>query len=467
MNYFKRLFVIPYLVLFFGCVSPTGAFSFTIGEERQVGEKLLYAVRSHFELLDEPDIHQYLATLGKEVLDVAGVQFYDYHFFVIKNKEFNAFAAPSGLIFFHTGLIETMESEDELLSVLAHEIGHIVKRHISSKIDKGTKISIATMGLILASLALGGGVATQALFAGSIAAGQSANLHFSRLDEEEADLLAFGWMKAMRRDPRGQEKMLQTMRQLARYRSAIVPQYLLTHPNPEARLDYVQSLIASQKDEIQDFPEEENFDFLRFKFRVMSLTKENEYLRGYFSSILSSQKSSKQSIMMAKYGMALLERAENNFAGSLELMQEVISYFPDKNILNIDKGVIEYESGDVEMAYKTLLMAYDNDRTNVYATFSLAKVAYQLGMIDKAELLFKSVMYEIPEFPSLYYELGKLSSAKGNVHVANYYLGKYHLYQGKLKVARDTLTALQQADIDEELKREIKSDLELIDRLEK
>jgi predicted Zn-dependent protease len=208
-------------------------------------------VRSRFEVLDEPDLKQYLRGLGKEVIDTAGVQFFNYHFYVIEDKEFNAFAAPSGLIFFHSGLIEKMESENELVSVLAHEIGHIAKRHISSRIKKGTQISAATMGLVLASIALGGGVASQALLAGSLAAGQSASLYYSRLDEEEADLLAYDWMKELNRNPEGQVNMLKTMRRVARYRSGMVPQYLLTHPNPEARLDYVQNLVANDKAEIE------------------------------------------------------------------------------------------------------------------------------------------------------------------------------------------------------------------------
>ena len=468
MKVFLNYIIISYLVVSFSCFSSTKAFSFSIGEEREVGEKLLYTVRASFEVLDDPDLHQYLERLGREVLDIVGLQFFDYHFYVIKNKDFNAFAAPSGLIFFHTGLIETMYSEDELVSVLAHEIGHVVKRHISSKISKGKKINIATIALVLAALALGGGAASEALLAGSMAAGQSASLHFSRLDEEEADLLAYGWMKELKRNPEGQEKMLQTMRQIARYRSGMVPQYLLTHPNPEARLDYVQSLIASEKDEIAGFDDNDDFEFLRFKYRILSQVKDGFYLRAYYSSILSSNKSSEMNVIMAKYGMAQLDRVENNHASSLKLLNEVIDYYGAKNILNVDKGIIEFESGAEGIAYKTLTIAYDNDRNNMYATFSLARVCFSLGMIEKAENLYKTVMFEIPEFSKVYYELGRLSAAKAAPGETSYYLGKYYLYEGKLKRSRDSLKdAVDQNDTPEELKLDAKRSLDLIERLEK
>lgn len=468
INIFTRFLLIPYLILCFSLLSTSSVFAFTVGEEREVGEKLLYAVRSSFEVLDEPDLHQYIDKLGKEVIDAAGVQFFDYYFFIIKNKEYNAFAAPSGLIFFHSGLIEAMDSEDELVSVLAHEIGHVVKRHIASRLAKGKKVTLTTLALVLASLALGGGAATEALFTGAIAAGQSANLHFSRRDEEEADLLAYGWMKKLHRSPHGQEKMLQTMRQIARYRSVKVPQYLLTHPNPEARLDYVQSLIASEKEEIESLKESDNFEFIRFKYRIMCQVKESIYLRGYFSSIIASNKTSEQDKIMAKYGYAQLERKDNNYVHSRELMDEVLDYYGDKNILYVDKGIIEYESGNVGKSYITLSKAYDSDRSNMYAAFALAKVCFNLGMIEKAENLFKSVMYEMPEFSRVYYELGRLSARNGNSGNTSYYLGKYYLNEGRLGISGEHLTTATKSDnTSEELKLDAKRSLDLIERIKK
>ena len=90
------------------------AFAFSVGEEKEVGEQLLTMVRKGFTLIDEPDVIQYINELGQGTLAVAGSQYFDYHFFVIKNKELNAFAAPSGLIFFHSGLVESLDSEEEL-----------------------------------------------------------------------------------------------------------------------------------------------------------------------------------------------------------------------------------------------------------------------------------------------------------------------------------------------------------------
>ena len=129
----KRLLYLPLIVSMIVSGSLQPALGFTVGEEKELGEKLLYTVRASFPLLDDPDLHQYINHIGHEVLDVAGIQFFDYHFYIVESSQFNAFAAPSGLIFFYSKLIESMNSEDELISVMAHEVGHVVRRHLSSR----------------------------------------------------------------------------------------------------------------------------------------------------------------------------------------------------------------------------------------------------------------------------------------------------------------------------------------------
>jgi len=162
------VFIIATLMQSFYRVRPVGAFS--VGDEKKVGEQLITMVRRGFNLIDEPDIIQYINELGRSTLDVAGPQYFDYHFFIIDNKELNAFAAPSGLIFFHSGLIESLENEGELVGVVAHEIGHVVSRHLAGRMEKSTIISAATTLGVLLGIALGAGALSQALISGSVAA---------------------------------------------------------------------------------------------------------------------------------------------------------------------------------------------------------------------------------------------------------------------------------------------------------
>jgi predicted Zn-dependent protease len=442
--------------------------AFTIGDEREVGEKLLYSVRSAFDLVDDPDITQYITGLGRSVLGVAGIQYFDYHFFVINNKEFNAFAAPSGLIFFHSGLIEVMNSEDEMVSVLAHEIGHIVKRHLASRMEKGKYTTIGSLGLALAALAFGG-AATPVLLTGALATGQSFALHFSRQDEEEADLLAYDWLKKLDRNPEGQVKMLESMRRIARYRSEQPPQYLLTHPNPEERLHYIESLLDTDtKAPLKAVEATDNFEFFRFKYRILAQVKESRDLKTALSSIIADSRASEFNKVMAQFGLSQVARYENDNTRSLALLDKVIRYFPDKNILRVDRGSIEFAAGQFGEAEKTLRQALAVDGLDMYATFILAKLLYRTGRTSEAEKYFQRVSYELPEYSKVYFELGQIAADQQLTGNSSFYLGKYNLYEGKLEQAEQNLkNALRSDSLAEKLKVECKELLEKIKRLRK
>jgi predicted Zn-dependent protease len=428
--------VLAFSLLHLSCARP--AVAFTVGEEREVGETLLLQVRLAFSLFDDPDISQYINELGAEVLQTAGAQYFNYHFFVIKDKEFNAFAAPSGLIFFHSGLIQTMQGEDELISVMAHEVGHVISRHIASRMDKGMKVGIGALALALAGLALGGGAGGQALVTGSMAASQALNLHFSRQDEEEADLLSYGWMKKMGRDPAAMEKMLQTMRRITRYRMGEVPPYLLTHPDPEARLGYIQSLIATEKAPLtKGHQQTDNFAFLRVKYRILSQVEDDGQFRDFLVTKIADPQATPWEKNMAKYGLSQVEREANNFERSQALLREVIAAFPDKSILLVDLGRLELAMGHKDQALELTLKASRQNPADLWAVYQLAKIYLELGNTKEAEVNLFTVAREMPEYSKVYFELGKLRSTQGKEGEASYYLGKYDLYEGRIKLAKE------------------------------
>lgn len=434
-----------------------------------MSEALLYTVRAQFPLLDSPDISQYINDLGYEVLAVAGPQYFDYHFFVVHSDQFNAFAAPGGLVFFYTGLIQTMKTEDELLSVLAHEIGHVVSRHIAQRIDKGGKISAITTGLALASLALGNAALAQGLFAGSMAAGQALNLHYSRLDEEQADRLSFEWMQDMRRNPIAMEGMLRTMRRITRYRSGKLPQYLLTHPNPEARLSYVESLVEiDEKQAVVDFYRKtDNFRFLRFKYRVMFQSMDFEQVRIACTNIVSTSKDPEQQIM-AQYGLALLAMEEHNFVRAAELLEKVRQKYPGQDILEVDTAVLQMEAGEMDNGISLLQHAVKRDPTDMYATFELAKAYSKQKQYIEAENLLEKVAQAMPEYSQLYYEIARVKAEQEQETESRFYLGKYSLYEGRIKQAKQYLgRSAKDKALPESLRNEATAILERLKKLEK
>lgn len=465
---FKNLFCALVALYFFAVQSVLPAYCFNIGEEREVGEKLLYSVRSSFNLIDDPDITEYITSIGQSVIDVAGIQYFDYHFFVIDSKEFNAFAAPSGLIFFYSGLIESMNSEDEFVSVIAHEIGHIVKRHLASRLEKSKYSSMTTLGLAIAAIAFGG-AAAPALLTGALATGQSITLHFSRQNEEEADLLAYGWMKKLDRDTDGQTRMLKSMRRIARYRSDVLPQYLLTHPNPEARLDTIESLIEVDKNKYNpDLTAIDDFDFLRFKYRVLAQSTTSVSFKARMASILANDKSPELQRDMANFGMAQIARTENNFDHARSLLKQLIEKYPQKANLIVDKGVLEYEAGKYELSERLLRGAINKNRNDMYAIYTLGLLLQRTERLVGAIKQFKIVERQLPQYANVYFDLGRIYSNQKKGGLAQLYLGKYNLYEGKLELARHNfIAAIRDKSLKEKEKEDAGNLLELIEKLKK
>ena len=263
--------------------------------------------------------------------------------------------------------------------------------------------------------------------------------------------------------------MLESMRRIARYRSEKPPQYLLTHPNPEERLNYIESLIDMDREHLQETTQAaDNFAFLRFKYRILAQVKESRDLRVSLANIIADSRSDVLQKMMAQYGLSQIAKYENDYNKSLALLDKVIESFPDKNILKVDRGTILFAAGHFEEAEKTLRTALAVDGSDMYATFTLAKLLYRTGRLSEAEKYFQMVKYELPEYSQIYFELGQIASDNKLVGNANFYLGKYYLYEGKLDLAEGNLrNALRQGALPAEMKVESKELLEKIKMLTK
>jgi predicted Zn-dependent protease len=445
--------------------SPPSAQAFTIGEEREVGEKLLSIIRKEFTLLDDPDLTEYVTNLGRQTLQLAGPQFFDYHFFIIDNKEFNAFAAPSGLIFFHSGLIELCDTEGELVSVLAHEIGHAASRHIADRISKSGKLNATTTALMLAGLLLGQGALSQAVVTGAMAGGLTANLKFSREDEEEADRLSYKWMQEQKRDPADMVNMLKKMRRVSRYHRKQVPTYLLTHPEPESRIGYIEDII--QQDQDKKIRPQDEFAYQRFKYRVQSLSRETQSILPILKN-KAEEPGILESDPMVFFGLSQAYLANRDYQKAEEALKKVIARFPDKDILKTDLGRIKFEGGETKAALEIFQEINRANPDEAYNTYYLAKALQQAGEPAQAVLLYENLTGRLPTYAKLYQEIGKIRAILGNTSLGHYNLGLYNFYEGSSRSARYHLDqALKDLPEEDPLFSKIKELKSKIDRIEK
>lgn len=423
---------------------------------------MLAVIRREFRLVDELDVSQYVNELGDSVLEEAGSQYFDYHFYVINSREFNAFATPSGLIFFNSGIINTMENEGEFVSVLAHECGHVMSRHIAGRIEKSKQINAITLAAMLAGIAIGGGALSQAAMTGGMAAGQAMNLEFTRHDEEEADRIGFNLMRAQHRDPNDMVSMLNTMYKSSKIRMGNIPQYLLTHPKPELRKSYVQDLIHIQGR--GDIKEYDQFPFHRMQKRVDALTIEPQKLLGRYRKAMRSAGSEYEK-MIVTYGLALVDLTMGNYNKAVEKLGDIIKFFPHEPVLLTDLGRVYLHWGRLETALGYLEEARTKQPESWYSAFFLGKALQQSGNDDRAETLYKQVIAHTADYPKAYFQLAEIAAKRGNQALSHLYLGKNFYFEGNFQTSRFHFKKALEVATDKE-KEEIEMMLGKIKKIE-
>ena len=214
-------------------------------QERKLGEGIMAQIRSNSAYLDDPEVADYLNTLGYGLVanspDPAG----PFEFFVISDGSINAFALPGGFIGVHAGLLLTAQSESEVASVLAHEIAHVTQRHIARLIAAQQRDGLASMAAL--AVAILAARSNSQISAAAIAAAQAgaiqSQLNFTREHEREADRIGLQIMEKSGFDVHAMPVFFDRLQKATRVYENGAPSYLRTHPLTFERIADIQSRI--------------------------------------------------------------------------------------------------------------------------------------------------------------------------------------------------------------------------------
>lgn len=124
--------------------------------ESTTGNTFSDSIKSSSAMVSNTQQLEYINDIGQRLAKLMGRDEFTYEFNIIEDPTPNAFALPGGKIFFHTGMLQLMDSEAELAGVLAHEIAHSVLSHGYKNIaDATTTDAVAKLGSGLLSGVLG------------------------------------------------------------------------------------------------------------------------------------------------------------------------------------------------------------------------------------------------------------------------------------------------------------------------
>jgi predicted Zn-dependent protease len=223
----------------------TGRTEFNIVSEEQelaMGKETHEEILGEFAVYDEkPELNAMVERIGMKIAAGSPRPNLPWTFTLLDTPMVNAFAAPGGYIYVTRGILERLNSEDELAGVIGHEVAHVAARHTANSVSRAT---LAEIGLMTAAI-LAGEENTEKYGAVAMIGAGLLFARYSRGQETQADVLGTGYMAHSGWNPRGSENMLQALLRLEGGSVGSIERYFMDHPDPHKRVEDVRREIAT------------------------------------------------------------------------------------------------------------------------------------------------------------------------------------------------------------------------------
>jgi predicted Zn-dependent protease len=226
-------------------------------QEDEYGAYTLYQLRRYGMLLEDPLIEDWLAGMGQRLAAASEKPGQQYTFFMMGDRQINAFATLGGYVGTNAGLVLAAESEDEVAGVLAHEISHVTQNHVLRAVERANKdrlpIMLAMLGAVIAARgSTSSDQATAAAIASAEAIGAQRQLDYSRANETEADRIGIETLAHAGYDPGAMGDFFERMQRLERGNSGgyTTPDYLSSHPVTITRISEARDRAERLRKEI-------------------------------------------------------------------------------------------------------------------------------------------------------------------------------------------------------------------------
>jgi Zn-dependent protease with chaperone function len=244
---------VAFALLFALAAQPVAGWAVTLQEEIDLGKRLNDEILKQTPLSTDRAAQKEIDELGQRLVR-AGIRRpeIEYHFQILQDDDFNAFAIPGGYVYFTQRLWNVMR-KDERVGVLAHEIAHTDRRHAIDAMLKAQRRQIF-LAILLTAVKANNTWANIADLAHSLY-----TLKYSRGDERQADEVGVELCQKAGFNPAG---LLLAMRKINRFQSeqgGEPPKIFSSHPPTPERLQYLQQLLTKMNvpippEDVKDMP---------------------------------------------------------------------------------------------------------------------------------------------------------------------------------------------------------------------
>jgi predicted Zn-dependent protease len=415
--------------------------------EAQMGRAIMRQIRASGELVEDPQITEYINEIGHRLAAQANAEGnHDFSFFVVDSAAINAFALPGGFIGVHTGLLEATRSEDELAGVLAHEVAHVTQRHIARRIHANQRQSILSTAIMLGAILAGAAGAGSDVMQGAIAVAQGTSaqqqINFTRSNEYEADRIGISSLAAAGFDPQGMGSFFEVISRGTTPHEYRLPEFLRTHPVSSAR-------IAEARGRARDYApvhtnDSINYGISRARLIVESKDTPEEAVRYFEREDYEFQSD------VERYGRAIAYLRAGRNTEANRILEE---------LANKDPKVIAYHIGlaDSQLAMDLINDSLDSfDRAlelfprNLPLVIHYAEALLRIGEPKLAHEMLLDLLNNVPPTPEQIRLIARAATAAGEAAEANYYMAEYYFMVGDLVGGITFLRrALKVPDLDE------------------
>jgi predicted Zn-dependent protease len=185
----------------------------------------------------QAQVNNYVRCVAQAILKESGNSG-PWEIVVFKDPAVNAFALPGGRIGVYTGLLELTENQQQLATVIAHEVGHVMANHANERLSQ----ALAVQGglSVVDSLAKNPSSANHQLVMQALGLGAKYGilLPYSRTQESEADLIGLELMARAGFDPRQSVALWHNMMRVGGNQP---PPFLSTHPSQGSRIQELEA----------------------------------------------------------------------------------------------------------------------------------------------------------------------------------------------------------------------------------
>ena len=406
--------------------------------EHQLGRNWLRLFRSQVPTVDDPLLLEYLEHLIYLLVSHSKLEDRRVEVVVVDSPQINAFAVPGGVIGINNGLLLYAQTEDELVTVLSHEIAHLSQRHFSRGVEFRQQNQPLTLAAMLASfvlMATAGADVGMAAMSATQAAAESSALRYSRTNEQEADRVGMQTLVEAGFDPHAAPTMFERMMQASRYSSTDrMPEFLRTHPLSENR-------IADTRNRARQHPKQEpsmSLDYQLMRARVANqlATSPEEAVQTFRGELDGTPRSTEA----ATYGLVLaLTSAGKPAEAGLEL-DGIWSRNPDRVEYIIADAEIDMARNQPNKAVDKLAARLKVTPGNHPLTMAYANALLMDQKPHIAEQVLVAQSKIKPNDPGLWYLLAEVQGLSGNISGLHQSRAEYFILNGNLDAAETQLS---------------------------